>query len=127
MPDNSDLQLKKGDAFAAAFIIVCAVVFGFLFSNVGNAGETPIAQIYLNGRLVREASLGIDAEFTVEGEYSNTVTVKDGKIFVSESSCPGQDCVHTGPLGRSGGCIVCLPNRMEIRLTSGTETDISVR
>lgn len=126
MPEKSDLRPKAGDFIAGALIAVCAVVFGVFFMKAQSDGETPIAQVYLDGRLIREVSLGVDTSFTVEGSYTNTVTVKDGQICVSQSDCPGGDCTRTGPLGRTGGCIVCLPNRMEIRLTGGAEADISV-
>ena len=33
------------------------------------------------------------------------------------SSCPGEDCVHTGWVSVSGGQIVCLPNRLIISVT----------
>ena len=40
-----------------------------------------------------------------------------GRIRVSHSDCPSQDCVRTGWVSRSGGQIVCLPNRLIITIT----------
>ena len=70
--------------------------------------------------MVRRVSLDTSVEFSVTGDYMNTVTVRDGKIAVTESDCPGGDCVHSGWIGTSGRSIVCLPNRMEIRIVSAT-------
>ena len=56
--------------------------------------------------------------FTLTFDYSNTVTVQDGKIAVTASDCPGADCVHSGWIGTSGRSLVCLPNALEIRVIS---------
>lgn len=37
---------------------------------------------------------------------------------VSESDCPGRDCVHTGTITRAGQSIVCLPEQV-VRLSGG--------
>ena len=49
-------------------------------------------------------------------KYSNTITVKDGKIAVTESDCPGEDCENCGWSDSTGRSIVCLPNEVEIRI-----------
>ena len=41
-------------------------------------------------------------------------TAYNGKVSVSEASCPSQDCVRHLP-SDSGAPIVCLPNRMVIK------------
>ena len=52
--------------------------------------------------------------------YPITVEAERGRIRVAHSDCPSQDCVHTGWVSRSGGQIVCLPNRLVITVTGGT-------
>ena len=111
------LRFQKGDylAVAVTLLLVAVVFLAFLPRETG---DTPMAEIYLDGTLVRRVSLDTSAEFSVTGDYMNTVTVRDGKIAVTESDCPGGDCVHSGWIGTSGRSIVCLPNRMEIRIVS---------
>ena len=111
------LRFQKGDYLAvAATLLLAAVVFLAFLPR--ETGDTPMAEIYLDGTLVRRVSLDTSAEFSVTGDYMNTVTVRDGKIAVTESDCPGGDCDHSGWIGTSGRSIVCLPNRMEIRIVS---------
>ena len=111
------LRFQKGDYLAVAVtLLLAAVVFLAFLPRV--TGDTPMAEIYLDGTLVRRVSLDTSVEFSVTGDYMNTVTVRDGKIAVTESDCPGGDCVHSGWIGTSGRSIVCLPNRMEIRIVS---------
>ena len=111
------LRFQKGDYLAVAVTLLLAAVV-FLAFLPRETGDTPMAEIYLDGTLVRRVSLDTSVEFSVTGDYMNTVTVRDGKIAVTESDCPGGDCVHSSWIGTSGRSIVCLPNRMEIRIVS---------
>ena len=51
------------------------------------------------------------------------VTVAGGEVFVSQADCPDQVCVLHGPLRRTGGPIVCLPNRLSIEWAAGADVD----
>ena len=109
------LRFQKGDILAVAVPLVLAVVLFCAFLP-GKAQEALKAEIYLDGRLVKTVSLREEQSFVLEGDWRNTVSVKDGRICVSHSDCPGEDCVHSGWIGSAGRSIVCLPNRMEIRI-----------
>ena len=56
-----------------------------------------------------------------DGGY-NIVTVKDGKIAVTEANCPDQYCVKQG-FCNSGEQIVCLPHRLVISFLGESEID----
>ena len=76
------------------------------------------------GKLLRTLDLRQDTVVTVEGPAGeNTVTVAGGEVFVSQADCPDQVCVLHGPLRRTGGPIVCLPNRLSIEWAAGADVD----
>ena len=111
------LRFQKGDCLAIlATLLLAAVVFSLFLP--GKSEEAAVAEIYLDGRLIRQVPLDTEAEFALSGDYTNTVTVRDGKIGITASDCPGGDCVHSGFIGTSGRSVVCLPNRLEIRVVS---------
>ena len=120
------LKFQKGDFLAVAIVLLAAVLVWVLVLPKLTADESSFARIYQNGELIREVPLSVDQTFQIRGNYTNTVTVKDGKIAVTHSDCPTNDCVHQGWLS-SGGAIVCLPNRVEIRLTAQSDVDIQVQ
>ncbi len=123
--ERDGLHFRPGDAVAIAAVTMAALLMMIYFLLVSGSERSTVAQIYQEGRLIREVRLEDDAEFTVEGEYRNVITVRDGRIAVTESDCPGEDCVRTGWAQRPGRGIVCLPNRMEIRITGvAEETDV---
>ena len=47
------------------------------------------------------------------------LAINDGASACTASDCPGQDCVHSGAIHTAGRSLVCLPNRVEIRVVSG--------
>ena len=89
--------------------------------------ENGNVEIYKAGERIYVFPLTEERTFSVDGEYRNVVSVKDGRVAIVESDCPGTDCVHTGWISSAGRSIVCLPNRVEIRITSFDEVDFVVR
>ena len=52
--------------------------------------------------------------------HYNVVVIKGGKVSVTEASCKNQVCVRHGAISKSGESIVCLPNRLVVRIDNGT-------
>ena len=119
------LNFKKGDWAAVALVGALALTAACLLPALHNQGGQ-FAQVWQDGQLVREVPLSVDQTFQVRGDYTNTVTVEEGRIAVTHSNCPTGDCVRMGWL-KDGGAIVCLPNRVEIRLTGDTDVDFVIQ
>ena len=60
-----------------------------------------------------------DDAASAQYDYYNVVEIKDGKVSVTEASCKNQVCVRHGAISRSGESIVCLPNRLVVRIENG--------
>lgn len=104
---------KKGDIIIVVLVVVLAILtLVFAFSN--NADE---AEIYIDGELKYSLDLSTDTEIEIlDGKM--IVAVKNGKISVKESNCLEQLCVHSSALSNEGGMIVCLPNKVVIKVVS---------
>ena len=106
------------------FAAILAVCLGasFYFFRPGEASTH--AEITRQGQVVKTVDLRIDQDFTVDSENGgyNIITVKDGKIAVTQASCPDHYCMKRG-FCNSGTEIVCLPNRMTIRFLGLQEID----
>ena len=86
-------------------------------------GQAEMAEIWSEGKLIKTVPLAVDQEFTVEtAQGTNTVTVKGGKIAVTQASCPDGYCMQRG-FCQGGAQIVCLPNRLVIKFTAAQEID----
>lgn len=79
-----------------------------------------MANIYVNSELVYSVDLsGVDEPYslTFYGEDSyNIVTVEKGRVCVTQAGCPDQVCVRQGWISDSAAPVVCLPNRLVIRI-----------
>ena len=82
------------------------------------------AEVTSAGKVVKTVDLRIDQEFTVTAAEGgrNVITVKDGKIGVTQADCPDHYCMERGMIN-SGAQIVCLPNRLVITLTGEQSID----
>ena len=109
-------------------IILLAAGCG-IFLTVRSAKAQRGARICVNANGVQyEYSASADGVYTVEGELGpTTFEVKDGRVRITDSSCPNKTCVAQGwhiPL-------VCLPNKVIITVegeggkgtTKGVELD----
>ena len=85
------------------------------------------AEIISEGTVLHTVDLSHDQHFTITNSKGgvNTVTVQDGKIAVTEASCPDHYCMHRG-FCDGGTQIVCLPNGLIIRFTDVQEIDFVV-
>ena len=82
------------------------------------------AEIVSDGQVVQVVDLNIDREIriTTNRGGSNTVTVRDGKIGVTEATCPDHYCMDRG-MCSNGVQIVCLPNKLIIRFLGDQAVD----
>ena len=84
------------------------------------------AEVWSEGAYLYTLDLTVDQERTVTTEKGvNVITVKDGKIAVTEANCPDGYCMHRGYCN-SGVQIVCLPNRLVIRFVGKQPVDAVV-
>lgn len=120
------LSLRKGDFAAIALVILLAVAVFAAYLPGKSMPENAVAQIFMDGKLIRELPLNEDAEYDAVGTYRNSIIVKDGKICIADSNCPGGDCMRMGWISEAGRGIVCLPNRVEIRISGASDVDFVV-
>lgn len=109
------LKPRLGDLFAV--LLVAALGVGVFLAFLPGRAQTPEAlEIYQDGELLRRVSLLEDQTFVIQGAYQNRVEIQGGRVAIVESDCPGEDCVHSGWQSTPGQSIVCLPNRVELRI-----------
>ena len=118
-------HIKIGDAVLVLTIVIAAA--GLFWGMTRTKGS--IAEIALDGKVLYSVDLSDPdnnhKSFTVTGKYQNTLTVEDGKIFVSFSDCPNKTCVHSGKI--SHGSICCAPNGMTVTVVSDSSVDVVSR
>ncbi len=109
--------------------MLAAAAASILLVSRANAGEKgSIAVVEVGGREVRRFTLGpgqASRRFTVEGtQGTSTFEIKDGRVRMVESACRDKVCIGMGWVDTAGRAIVCLPNRVTIRITGGREPGV---
>lgn len=121
-PSTPKLRPTLWDGVVAALVAALAIVTILCFYG-RRTGAPQAVTITHRGALIQTIRLtGLTETKTVaiDGDYHLEIQVDSGGVCVTRSDCPGQDCVHTGRITRSGQSIVCLPEQVVIQLTGGT-------
>ena len=117
------MKTKTWIALLAVLLLLCG---GLSFYLLMPKEAADIAQITSHGQVLRTVSLHQEQQFTVGTEERfNVITVKDGKIAVTEASCPDHYCMKRGYCN-NGTDIVCLPNRLVISFLGQQDVDAVV-
>lgn len=114
------MKTKYWIAILGALFLLC---LGLTLYFMQPAPDAAAVQVISRGKVLHTLPLSKDAQVTVTTEAgTNVITVRDGKVAVTEASCPDQYCVHRGFC--SGGTqIVCLPNRLVLKFQGKAPLD----
>ena len=114
------MKSKYWIAVLTCALLLCVGASIFLLKP---GGDSQWAEIWSDGKLIKTVHLLQDDIFSVESSYgTNIVTVKDGKIAVTEATCPDHYCMQRG-FCNNGAQIVCLPNRLVIKFVGAQSID----
>ena len=106
--------MKKRDyLFMGCVLLVCLGLF--LLNNLtSKKGDTVV--IYKNSKIYKTVSLSEDTEIDIDG--NNTVLIKNKEAFMVSATCPDKLCMHQGKIKDSSRDIVCLPNKVTVKIKS---------
>jgi Uncharacterized protein conserved in bacteria len=82
-----------------------------------------IAEIRVEGKLLYTFDLNqVKESYTIELPH-NTILVEHGQISMESADCPDHLCVKQGKISSSAFPIICLPNKVEIKIVGKTSYD----
>ena len=122
---SPELRPNRFDALVAVIVALLAIGLAvWFYGGLGRGGPVG-AVITHDGEEVASFSLNmLDGDRTVEidGEYHLTIRATHDGVWVAHSDCPTQDCVRTGVVSASGQSIVCLPEKVVVKIV-GMKTE----
>ena len=113
--------MKKKD-FILIFIslIVIAVTFGI--NQLINAKDGEKIEIYVDNKLYKTYDIDDEDEIKIESnEGYNVIKIHDHGVEIDEASCPDKVCVHEVFITKPSESIVCLPNKVHIKIVSNQD------
>ncbi len=110
---------RSAISLSIVLVLLCAAGIATWIWLKGAAVTNATAEIYSDGELIKTVSLSENTRFTVDrGDGYNVIEVQDGAVSVVDASCPDKVCIHTGAVSQGAVPIICLPNRLEVRVIS---------
>ena len=105
-------------------VILLVVIAGiFIFINVTKE-DGSVAEVYYEDKKILTIDLSIDKEYIVDGELGDVVLeVKDKKIRVKSENSPMNICSKEGFIGDSSRTLICLPNKIIVKIVGESEID----
>ena len=113
-------HLTLGDKLLIGCLLVLSLVSYPLVKQATQAGNS--VQIETDGNIFRVVSLHTNQTLAVPGPLGKTVVIiHDGTVHVSESPCSAKICIKMGEISHVGQLIVCVPNKIVIRVIGDEE------
>ena len=117
--------MKKRDIVIAAVFLAVALVGLAAVRFFAPKGNIRYADIFINDKIYEVVDLSEDTVITVDqGDGKiNYIEVKDGTVFMADSTCADHLCVDQGAMSPENyenrpmlNWIICLPNQVTVEL-----------
>lgn len=117
---ESTQEGRKGSNKRWLMLLAGLLAVGILGTLFVSLMRTEGAQVSITWRdgVPEVYPLSEDRTLLYEGANGeqNVVVIRDGQVFMQEASCPDQICVRHAPTSQTADPIVCLPNRLVVKI-----------
>lgn len=109
-------------------VVIGIILFGsiaaiFIMDRSGGGARTAVIRC---GDVRYELALDKDGLFRLDG-IDAEFEVKNGKIRLTNASCPDKTCEKTGYIGSPGQSIICVPGKITVAVVGSDESvDVTV-
>ncbi len=111
-------NIRKSDIALLAVLIIIGLAASILLSMSRSPGDTVVLESA--GKPYATYSLYEDREITVpagtDAKSYNIVVIDSGKVYIKDASCKNHVCIRSGEISQAGETLVCLPNKLLIRI-----------
>lgn len=115
--------MKRKD-FILIGIILFIIAISFGANYMLNSSDADKIEIYVDNKLYKTYSINANEEINIETDNGyNIVKIHDHGVEVTEASCPDEVCIHSGFITKASESIVCLPNKVNIKIISLNERE----
>ena len=108
-------MITPGDIILIIGIILLGIASLVIIDHLKQPGET--ATIEVAGKMPQQVNLQETQVLSLRGAIGQTtIRIDHGAVQVTHSDCPEKICVRTGKIRQAGEMIVCVPNKIVIRI-----------
>jgi len=116
-------RLTPGDRILITTALLLSLSAPF-FAGPRRNGSPSKVLVCENGTLLKSIDLSEDRTFDIRlsGDKKAVIEIKKNKTRILSSPCPLGICRHAGWIGKPGETIICVPNRLVLKLSGKEET-----
>ena len=107
--------MKKRDV-VFALLLILVFVSVFLFIRGGSEGT--YITVSVDG-VVEGSYILTEKEQIINIGDGNVLTIINNEAYMSYANCPDGICIKKGKVSESGEDIICMPNRVIVRVEGG--------
>jgi hypothetical protein len=116
-------MMKSGD-----YILIGVIGFAFfcsVFFVQRIAEEGMLVSVSVDGNLLYRLPINTDKSVTIDGPIGRTtIVIQNRNVWIVDAPCPHKTCMRMGKIRFGRETIVCIPNRLLIRIEGGSDLDI---
>ena len=118
--------LTIGDKILILCLLSLSIVSGVVLKRAYK--EAKYCIISVDGRDTYKLLLSKPQTMKIKGAIGESIVeIKDRNVRMVDSSCPLKICTHQGKIKSSGETIICVPNRVMIRIAGKELVDAITR
>ena len=119
-------MIKKADIVLFILILIFGTAVSIWSLTANTSGDK--AAVTVDGQVYGTYSLLEDQEIQVvqDEDHINYITIKDGTVSMTFSTCKNQVCVNTSTISETMDSIVCLPNKVMIEIQGSKQEGGSI-
>lgn len=117
----------RNDIILVCVLLVVAVA-GYLIVNTFVYKEGSSVEIYSGSELIKTLSLTEDIEYEISvDDHTNIIKIENGSVSMIDADCPDKLCEKQGKISKNGMSIICLPNKIVVKINSNTDMDVDAK
>ncbi|MBN2010184.1 NusG domain II-containing protein [candidate division KSB1 bacterium] len=126
---NNNYTIKKpwttGDVILIIVLILLSSGSFWVRDACLQTGNTAIVEI--NGTIVKKVPLDHDGTYAFQGLLGETtISIHRHEVSIISSPCPRHYCMESGTIRRPGDILVCVPNRISVRITAESQSGFDI-
>lgn len=114
-------QRRRNDIILLGVILLTTLLFALFYFCTQKEGA--YAVVLKDGAEIGRYSLANEKEISLsdQGQQTHLLKIEGGQASMEQAICPDQICVHHRPVSKVGQTIVCLPQKIVVKIVGANQ------
>ncbi len=116
-------MLTLSDKILIGALLLLSSLSFFGLAAFRDDGQTVVVE--QDGMVIARRSIADEDTLRIAGPLGvTTIQIAEGRARVLDAPCPHQLCVKTGAISNAGAMVVCVPNRVVLRIEEHSKDEV---